>query len=385
MRSFLLIPLSLGVCLGLFACGGGSSSSTTGTSGTTASTTGSGGGSTTGAGGASTTATTGSGGGSTTAGTGGDTTTTGTGGGPPVDPAVDAACTAFATARCQKLDACTNDTGVDIRFGSAPVCVARYKITCIKGLQADGTGNTIAKTDACAAALPGASCDAFFDGPPVAECAVPMGTRPTGAGCITSAQCATAYCAQPSDLLCGACAPAPQAGDSCAATGDCGNLACAKNAEICVSYGTAGVSCDKDHPCHASFTCVGSGGGVMGKCQVSKTQVGDACEDAATLATDCNHDLGLRCDDATSKCVVYQYAAPGGFCGKINNGKTLCTGGSECVIPNGMVAGTCVPAAADGAACNTKSGPPCLRPAKCVTGGSGSAGVCKIQDGANCP
>ncbi|MEO7331433.1 MAG: hypothetical protein ABI193_22850 [Minicystis sp.] len=366
MRSFLLIPLSLGVCLGLLACGGGSSPTTTGSTGTT-------------------TATTGSGGGSTTVGTGGNGTTTGTGGGPPIDPAVDAACAAFATARCQKLDDCTNDTGVNIRFGNATICAARYKISCVKGLQAGGTGTTVAATNACAGALAGESCDDFFDGPPAAECAVAMGTRAAGAGCITNAQCASTFCAQPPDVSCGFCAPTPGVGDSCSATGDCGNLVCGKSSNLCESYGTAGVSCDKDHPCHSSFTCVGSGGGVKGTCQLSPTHVGDACEDASTLAPDCNHDLGLRCDNVTSHCVVYTYAAAGGSCGKINNGKTLCTGGAECEIPKGMSAGICSAPAADGAACDTKAGPPCLRPAKCVTGGSGSAGICTIQDAASCP
>jgi hypothetical protein len=384
MRSFLLIPLSLGVCLGLFACGG--SSSTTGSGGTTASstTTGTGGSSTTaGTGGSSTTGTGGSSTTTTTTGTGGGSTT-GTGGGP-VDPAVDAACTAFAEARCQKLDACTGGNGVNIRFGSAQVCNARHKISCIKGLEADGTGTTVAATNACAAALAGESCDAYFDGPPAAACAVAMGTRAAGAGCITNAQCASSFCAQPPDLQCGLCAPTPQSGDSCAATGDCGYLACGSKSNVCVPYGTAGVACDKDHPCHSTFTCVGSGGGVMGTCKVSKTQVGDACEDAATLVADCNHDLGLRCDDTTFKCVTYQYATAGQACGKLNGGKTLCTGGSECEIPKGMSAGFCVAAAADGAACDTKAGPPCLRPAKCITGGAGTAGVCKIQDAASCP
>jgi hypothetical protein len=387
MGKTLLISLSLGACLAVAACGG--SSSTTG-SGTTGTTTGSGG-ATTGTGGASTTTgtggastTTGTGGASTTTGTGGASTTTGTGGGS-VDPEVDAACTAFATVRCQKLDACTNDTGVKIRFGTQATCVARYKLTCIKGLEAAGTGATIASTNACAAALPGESCDAFFDGPPVPDCAVPMGSRAANAACITGSQCMSGFCSQDPELACGTCALAPQAGESCAATGDCGYLACGKSSLTCVAYGTAGVACDKDHPCHASLSCVGSGGGVMGTCQLAKTQVGQGCDDAAIIAPDCNHDLGLRCDDLTNKCVVYQYAGAGLACGKLNNGKTICTDGSECVIPKGEVAGFCVAPAEDGGACDTKDGPPCLRPAKCVTGGMGSSGVCKVQDAALCP
>jgi hypothetical protein len=284
-----------------------------------------------------------------------------------------------------KLDACSNGHEVNVRFGNMATCTERYKISCIKGLEADGTGATVEQTNACAAALAGETCDQFFDGPPVAACAVPAGSRPAGAACITGSQCQSAYCAQPADLLCGVCAPAPQVGDDCSATGDCGYLACGKTSAQCVAYGTAGVACDKDHPCHSSFSCVGSGGGQMGTCKLAKTQVGDACEDAATLVPDCNHDLGLRCDDTTFKCVNYAYAAAPASCGKLNGGKTLCTGGAECEIPKGQSAGQCAAPAADGAACDTKSGPPCLRPAKCVTGGVGSAGICKVQDAALCP
>ena len=56
-----------------------------------------------------------------------------------------------------------------------------------------------------------------------------------------------------------------------------------------------------------------------------------------------------------------------------------CANGGNCYT----VSGTCKAAAADGAACDTAAGPPCMTPARCVTSGS-TAGTCTVPSGSMC-
>jgi hypothetical protein len=112
------------------------------------------------------------------------------------------------------------------------------------------------------------------------------------------------------------------------------------------------------------------------------------------------------------------YAAGGKPCGELDGGVVGCAAG-ECVIPGidaGPIAdagvdaadagdadtdaavidaapppppvaptsGSCVAAVAEGTACDLTIGPPCLAPAKCISGDGGAAGTCALPSGTTC-
>jgi hypothetical protein len=221
------------------------------------------------------------------------------------------------------------------------------------------------------------------------------------------------FCALGPWETCGTCQPLPAVGATCYAQGDCGrNLACAKAAGatntdpgVCANRVMMGGSCvTGQKPCASGLDCVGENAMTMapGTCQVQGGAVGAACDTTSTTAANCNPNLGLRCipDAGTNKgpgtCQAITLVAAGMSCGVLPGAGVFtsfaaCEGGGRCV-PSGMpgVPGTCMAPAADGAACdnNEKMGPPCLSPAKCVTGNgnvdAGTAGTCTLADATKC-
>jgi hypothetical protein len=318
--------------------------------------------------------------GTTTAGGGG------AGGGSSVAPTADRACSDAQAARCARLDACTAEHGVAVRYGDPATCEARGKANCLTALAASGTGNTPAAVEACAAATPSESCDDLLMNNPPAACATKAGQAASGTPCAFAAQCQSTYCAVPKGAVCGTCAPVPKAGDSCVATGECGHdLVCPKATEVCVAYGAEKAACDAGTPCAPGLSCVGADAQklIKGVCAADGAKAGAPCDAKHLTAAGCDPNLGLWCDPATNQCAAISFVAHDAPCGALKaGGYAECTGGATCVIPQGQKEGVCQAPAADGAACDTSAGPGCLQPAKCVVTGNGTAGTCKVPDGA---
>ncbi len=320
------------------------------------------------------------------------------------------ACNDEATAICALRDSCSPNYDTTVVYGSTSLCVSRVALTCINAVSAKGTGNDTALVEACAGAYPSEACSSFFDDNPVTACVPPAGTLATGTACGASAQCASSYCAVTSTTVCGTCQPLPAAGAACQMQADCGrDLACATPT---VAVGDAGIPAPKCaafvasagtcltgyQPCQAGLSCVGDDEATMktGTCQTSGATVGAACDGTRKTAPGCFADMGLVCiptakGSAVGTCQNIQIVSASATCGAIGSapitGFAVCGAGGLCkkAAPTD-VNGTCVAAAADGAACDSDptKGPPCLAPAKCVSSGSGTAGTCTPPNASSC-
>jgi hypothetical protein len=304
------------------------------------------------------------------------------------------------------------DFEIEKNYGTSSVCQTRTAQTCVNGLAAKGTGNTLALVDACAAAYPSEMCSDYYDGNPIAACVPKMGTLTNGTACGGPAQCASTYCAVSQYQVCGTCATLPVAGATCQVQADCGrDLACAipnlasddgglASSGLCQPFVALNGSCLTGyHPCQNGLACVGDDEATMtnGTCQTQGATVAAACDATRKTAANCDTNLGLACiptakGSGVGTCQTITLVAAGATCGDIGaapiTGVADCTSGGLCQKAAGATSGTCVAAAADGAACDNDSsvGPPCLTPAKCVvpSGSQGTAGTCMVPDAASC-
>jgi hypothetical protein len=304
----------------------------------------------------------------------------GGGGGPESQPqaAAERACADLAAVHCQKDDQCVQN-GVVTFWGDAATCQARQQSSCLPYLTAPGVTNTTADIENCAAEEAAESCQEFFNGTPCLH----AGTRALGESCSQNVQCVTgAYCAIVRGTTCGTCAPRVQSGTSCANVSCSAGLVCVSDNEECQALGTSGAACDTDHPCGYGLSCVRPNATATGTCELAGTVIGAAC---GYPAPGCYLNAGLHCDGTTGTCAPIGYAGVGEQCGSVNGTYIRCTNASECIAPLGQSYGTCVAAAADGAHCDTVSGPPCLPPAQCVTGSpTATSGTCTIADPTDC-
>jgi hypothetical protein len=377
MRTSFLASFSLLLALCTAACssssddtstpvesGGSGGSATAGTGGTNSGGTNSGG---TNSGGTNS--------GGSAAGTGGQAA----GGGTSAD--ADKACTDQVKARCARTDACSKD-GVALKYGSEAACEEREKIACLAGLAAPGTSSTPTYVEGCAASIAAQSCGDFLNG--AAACVPAPGPRKNGDPCGAAAQCDSTFCAVVKNTQCGTCAPLPKAGDSCATTGCGRDLKCDGTSMICYAPGAAGAACSKDAPCGNGLSCVGAKG--TGTCMAEITQAGAACDFKKATAADCDRDAGLFCDN-NNVCGTLTEGKLGDACGfdKTTNTSTICSGSSFCLAPMTGAAKVCTAPAADGAACDSATGPFCQTPARCIATAAGStAGTCQLPDPAAC-
>jgi hypothetical protein len=291
-----------------------------------------------------------------------------------------------ARARCNLRSMCTNGAGITRLFGDMNTCLAREKVGCLNGLGAPQTGNTPAAVEACSKALPTESCTDFFLGNAEPQCLV-TGQIPMGGACALNGQCATTICAVPANVACGTCQPQPTAGTACGAVGCGRGLSCDGATMICVVPGTMGAKCSRDAPCATGLSCVGATTTTMGTCTQAGTSVGATCDPRTSTGAGCEGALGLFCNSMTLKCAAISFVEANAPCGTnpTDGSVTACAGGGQCVIATGMTMGTCKAPAADGAACDLSNGPPCLSPARCVTGGgTATTGTCQVSDAAMC-
>jgi hypothetical protein len=297
---------------------------------------------------------------------------------------VDKACSDLATARCNKRQMCSNGARITRDFGDSNTCLVREKLNCTNALAAPSTGNTPDKQETCSAAYAAQSCTDFFLGNPPAAC-INTGLLANGASCSFNGQCTSTYCTGDKNAQCGVCGDEPALGASCSADFCARGQFCDAVTTLCVTGGTAGAACNRQTPCDPGFQCVGATMAMMGMCQAANTMMGMACDPTQRMAAACDPNLGLSCNTMSKTCTAIAYVGDGQPCGvKADGSSAGCAGGGQCVIPTGMTMGTCKAPAADGAACDTAAGPPCLTPARCVLSGTGTAGVCQIVVASKC-
>jgi hypothetical protein len=315
------------------------------------------------------------------------------------------ACNDNAAALCMLRDGCGPGYDIARTYGSQTVCEQRTAQNCINSLDAKGTGNSAEHVEGCASAYPSESCTDFFDNNPVAACVPPAGTLAMGAPCGAPGQCTSTYCAVSSTSVCGTCQPLPVAGAACQVQADCGrDLACAvpsgTGSGVCAAWVDTGGACLTGvAPCKNGLACVGDDvtSSTMGTCQAQPAMDGAACQTTRKTIPNCGN--GFACivpaggTNGMGTCKPITLVSAGAMCGGLGSPTVTsvaqCKAGGLCqkAAPNDPT-GTCIAAAADGAACDSDPslGPPCLAPAKCVppVGSPGTAGTCVVPNAATC-
>lgn len=302
-------------------------------------------------------------------------------------------CAAYAQAYCGKQQSCAS--GLFVRnWGDMGTCVTRETLACTNTLAAPSTGKTVELVEQCTAGMPSYLCSDFLDGNLPAACN-PTGPGAAGAACTYPAQCASGFCAGNRYALCGTCAAPPAVGDSCA-TGNCDhNQSCVTNAaldSICEPYVASGAACgaNGDPLCAADLTCAGASTttGVGGICQPAIEIAGTTCG-TKNMGLGCDSSRGLWCTaktGATATCSNVMYVGDGVPCGYVSDGVVAQCKSGTCYTAAGpfftfMSAnsiGVCKAYAADGAACDSATGPECLAPARCITNAGTTAGACTL-------
>lgn len=278
----------------------------------------------------------------------------------------DQACTDAATALCTELQNCEGAV-VTLGYGDLATCEARVKLSCSPALMAPGTSQTPDHLESCAKTAATVSCNQLFSRDTPDACRPKPGKLVDGMACGDDAQCVNGYCKKPANEVCGVCSARAAAGAACTVNDDCDYLlVCAMS--LCAAPGAVGASCDDGHPCVAPNVCKAS------QC-TAPIGAGMTCD---PVAKDCDSTQALYCDPATKLCRQAGFATAGGACGVVNGGYVACSGGGHCKLGVGLLMGTCLAPAADGAACDATAGPDCLPPAQCVSS------VCKLPNAASC-
>lgn len=283
-----------------------------------------------------------------------------------------------AQARCNKIQQC-DPQGLLNTYGDLAGCTTTQAASCVSNLSAPDTANTPEHTEGCAQAIPGESCDDYLLGNSPSACQPPAGPREAGSACAVSGQCANANCLILKTQACGTCAPAPVAGDSCANATCAPGLVCDKVTLTCAApLSASSGACDDSSACAPGLTCLGNtDGGPSGSC-VPLATLGGNC-DLADGGSRCDGRFGLYCSVPAGKvCAPVANATAAQPCGTIDGGVIECVAGGFCQKPANSKSGTCVPPAADGAACDTVNGPICAAPARCVLSAvGGTTGSCQ--------
>jgi len=277
----------------------------------------------------------------------------------------------YATARCTQLQTCSA-ARLTRNFGDLGTCVTREALECTKQLGATDTGDTEATRIACGSALAAETCAVFLGNSLPDACFAP---GPNAGTCAFTDQCSTSYCAIGANSLCGVCQDTPVVGQSCAAS-SCGNtLVCDSTNNLCETAVGSGKACNPATPCDHALSCVGATTTQNGTCQPDVATLGGACDSTRKTRALCSADAGLTCSTTTNQCVAQPLGSAGAACGIINGTDSECEGGGTC----GTATSKCLAPAADGGACDTKNGPNCLFPARCIPSAQGlTTGSCQI-------
>jgi hypothetical protein len=296
------------------------------------------------------------------------------------------ACQDVAHARCARLAACSS-TNLQVRFGDEASCEAREKVNCASSLAAPGNGSSPTHIEACAQTLPTWDCTSYLNGRNVpTACQQQTGALTDGATCAFSGQCQSGFCAVAPGAACGSCAAQPALGASCAMLTTCGpGVDCTVDTQECVVVAAMGEACGKGAPCGTGLSCVGATTTASGTCQTSGEQAGLACDSSQVTGPSCDRNSGFVCNSKAKQCAPVVLASGGQPCGDVSMQNSPCAGNGLCVGASGATPGTCVAAAADGAACDLEKGPPCQQLARCIaTSDGGTSGTCRVADATAC-
>jgi hypothetical protein len=286
-------------------------------------------------------------------------------------PSASQAASDTATALCARINACA-PLYLQLAYGDLTTCNSRVTESLKQALSASGTGLTPSAIEACAKAIPGASCDDTLSHNLPMACRPPAGQLGIGAACGDNGQCASGYCNLSSNGKCGSCAAGLGAAgapcfrdDDCQFGAVCQGMAITANpptAGKCVRLAKSGESCDANTPCLKSLACSAPTGGVCG----APVGAGAMCSQTADFFGTCGDVSGNYCSAKTNgTCTKLGLAAAGDPCGLLSSGTYGTCSGSGVCKTTGM-SGTCVAPAADFGSCNAKDGPGCLSPATCI-------------------
>ena len=262
---------------------------------------------------------------------------------------LQAACTDLETAVCNIIESC-DPFYITETYGTVAACVQRALLACplIAAAPSD--------IEACAQSTPAETCDQVFSNNAPAACHY-VGSTPNGGACSQNAQCdtRTEFCEGEAGETCGVCSPRVAAMGECSDDSVCQlGLSCAipsgDTLGTCAVPAGAGEECDESQPCAGTLVCTDNG--VCGPA----LQVGAAC-----ASQDCDESQGVFCDTAVGVCTQYQAASSGDACG-------VCAASGFCRTDSDLGTGTCLAAAADGAACDATNGPLCTPPSTCTNG-----------------
>jgi len=297
------------------------------------------------------------------------------------DAGADKACADNAYARCSRLSACS-PVGIQFRYGDEATCEALFKGFCLSNLASPSTGATPATAEACAQAIPSWDCNDFvFNQNVPPECGTQPGQQPMGGACAFPSQCQSAFCAIAPGAACGACAPQPKPGDSCANLTTCGlTLNCESATNTCAAFGVMGAPCGPSLPCGGGLGCSGANAMQNGTCQPTATTVGAPCTPGSA---GCDFYSGLVCNALSGQCARMQLAKGGQSCGSVNYQNAVCEGQGDC-LGETTTPGVCRASAALGEACDLVQGPHCVGPARCISSDGGTGGICAVHNAAAC-
>lgn len=245
------------------------------------------------------------------------------------------ACTAFATAACERADRC-GDT-------SATPCLSTAEQVCHALFERADSGITPQAIEQCAEATRASQCDE--QGIPACLIGNTPGTRAEGAPCSVPSQCASGLCSAPPWSLgsvCGECQPALELGADCTAgTTPCrGDLVCRSDT------GTCGPRLAPGDPCANFFEC-GLALCVSGVCEAVAGD-GEPCTLGELCASGYGCDMGTCkkltpvgagevCDPTLHACI--DGVCSGGTCVPFPKQGEACEG--ACVVGLVCLGGTC--------------------------------------------
>jgi hypothetical protein len=323
------------------------------------------------------------------------------------DTEIDMVCSARAAAICTLRESCGSDSG-DFEntklYGSDMVCVKREALVCNNVLHVTDVALTFEDETQCTMAFTSAeTCSNLHDNVLPPHCTPPPGPGSTGSPCANNAQCASTFCAVPSNQICGTCGAPPQPGTTCTVESQCGgDLTCytasGSSSGSCLPFANDGANCRLgSNVCVSGDACLGGTTTVVGTC-TAEGSMGASCDPTNQTGTNCYDAEGWVCLQAPSgsggssgsdTCQLAQFAGPHEPCGVIvtGSGRYLaeCAASGLCVKSGSSGSGSCMPASADGGMCSIGAdGPPCLTPAVCVVGADGLNGTCQVPDPAAC-
>jgi hypothetical protein len=263
----------------------------------------------------------------------------------------EAACASFAKARCAKAKSCST-FAFAATWGDDSTCESRLLLGCTEKLDAPGVTWKPEGLDACASALPDASCDDLTLDVLPSECIPSAGTFETKEACAFGEQCSTGFCKKGSFGACGSCAEPGKENAYCSRGTDCGpGLLCAGGS--CRVPSQQGQLCSSSRPCSPGLVCDG------GSC-TKGLPAGSPCAESPYDPDPCDHASGVVCSALIMQCQAATVIAIGDSCNPYSD---LCAAGGRCSYSE------CVAPPDTGDSCTVSgSGAGCFAPSVCENG-----------------